>query len=126
MIPKRLIFIWLGSELPKWGQFCMDNFKKVNPDFEIMFVYEPDMNNIKNQDLKEFLSHLLINNFDKDFYSKLYRRNWNNYNLLTQAGLITLISDCFRFYLLNKYGGIYLDLDTFPVNKFNDDIFVRY
>lgn len=46
MIPKRLIFIWLGSEIPVYGKFCMENFKKVNPDFEIMLVHEPDMENI--------------------------------------------------------------------------------
>ena len=43
MIPKRLIFIWLGSEIPNYEKFCMENFKKANPDFEIMLVHEPDM-----------------------------------------------------------------------------------
>ena len=48
MIPKRLIFIWLGSEIPDYGRFCIENFKKVNPDFEIMLVHEPDIENIQN------------------------------------------------------------------------------
>ena len=46
MIPKRLIFIWLGSEVPDYGKFCIDSFKKVNLDFETMLVHEPDMENI--------------------------------------------------------------------------------
>lgn len=32
----------------------------------------------------------------------------------------TAMSDALRFYLLDTYGGIYLDCDTFPVKPFDD------
>ena len=118
MIPKRLIFIWLGSELPDYGKFCIESFKKVNPDFEIMLVNEVDMNNIKSQDLKDCIG--IINSDKSTLYKHLTTRNWVKKNLDSPIGNIVAISDAFRFYLLNKYGGIYLDVDTFPVNKFDD------
>lgn len=120
MIPKRLIFIWLGSEIPDYGKFCIENFKKVNSDFEIMLVYEPDMENIQNYDLKDCLSFVQSENYN--FYKHMVVRPWAKKHLTSKVGHITAISDAFRFYLLNKYGGIYLDLDTFPVKPFDDKL----
>ena len=96
----------------------MDNFKKVNPDFEIMFIYEPDMNDIKNQDLKDFILGLYSSK--QTFYNGILNRKWNSIHLMSDVGNIVLLSDAFRFYILNKYGGIYLDLDTFPVKPFDE------
>ena len=120
MIPKRLIFIWLGSEIPDYGRFCMQNFKKVNPNFEIMLVHEPNIENIQNKDLKDCLSFIHSENYN--FYKHMVVRPWAKKHLFGEVGHITAISDAFRFYLLNKYGGIYLDLDTFPVKSFDDKL----
>lgn len=120
MISKRLIFIWLGSEVPDYGKFCMDAFKQVNPNFEIMLVHEPDMKNIQNQDLKDCIS--LVDGENYNFYKHMVVRPWAKKHLFGEVGHITAISDAFRFYLLNKYGGIYLDLDTFPVKPFDDKL----
>lgn len=42
-----------------------------------------------------------------------------------KVGLDTAISDAFRLFLLDKYGGIYLDLDTFPVNHFDEPLLAK-
>lgn len=118
MIPKRLIFIWLGSELPYYGKFCIDNFKKVNPEFEIMLIYEPNLDNIRNQDILDLLNIIKLNKLS--FYYKIMHRKWGDKNLTSKYGFYTNISDALRFYVLNKYGGIYLDLDTFPVKPFDN------
>lgn len=55
-----------------------------------------------------------------NFYKHMVVRPWAKKHLVGKVGHITAISDAFRFYLLNKYGGIYLDLDTFPVKPFDD------
>lgn len=52
MIPKRMIFIWLGSELPHYGKFCIESFRKANPKFEVMLVYEGDIDKTSNSDLR--------------------------------------------------------------------------
>lgn len=120
MIPKRLIFIWLGSELPNYGKFCIDAFRNVNPDFEIMFVNEIDVEHPKNEDVKECLK--IINDDQLSIYKHLTTRNWVKEHLNSKIGRLTALSDALRFCLLNKYGGIYLDLDTFPVNPFDDKL----
>ena len=121
MIPKRLFFIWLGSELPDYGKFCIQNFKQVNPDFEIMLVNEIDMEDIKNQDLKDCIQ--LIDSQEYNFYKHMVVRPFaKKYLYGSTAKDMTRLSDAFRFYLLNKYGGIYLDLDTFPVKAFDEQL----
>ena len=98
----------------------MKTFKKVNPDFEIMLVHEPDMENIQNQDLKDCISLVYSENYN--FYKHMVVRPWAKKHLVSEVGHITAISDAFRFYLLNKHGGIYLDLDAFPVKPFDDKL----
>lgn len=55
-------------------------------------------------------------------YSHLTTRQWAKEHLSSAIGQLTALSDALRFYLLNKYGGIYLDLDTFPVNPFDSHL----
>lgn len=120
MIPKRLIFIQLGPEFPNYGNFCIDNFRQVNQDFEILFVNEPDLNNIKNEDLIECKK--LVESDTYNIYKHMTVRPFAKNNFFGQKGKIVALADAFRLYLLNKYGGIYLDLDTFPVKKFDDKL----
>lgn len=64
----------------------------------------------------------LVNSENYNFYKHMVVRPWAKEHLLGKVGYITAISDALRFYLLNKYGGIYLDLDTFPVKSFDDKL----
>ena len=64
----------------------------------------------------------LVNSEQASIYKHLTTRNWAKKNLFSKVGQLTALSDAFRFYLLNKYGGIYLDLDTFPVKPFDDKL----
>jgi len=121
MIPKRLIFIWLGSELPLHATCCIDAFKKVNPDFEVMVVNELDPYHSNNEDLNDCIR--LVNSDEYNLYKHMTVRPYaKNHLQQTKIGRITALTDGFRMYLLNKYGGIYLDTDTFPVKPFDDRI----
>lgn len=45
MIPRRLHFIWIGSPLPAWASRNIDEFKRLNPEFEVVLhdkEYCPD------------------------------------------------------------------------------------
>ena len=64
----------------------------------------------------------LVYSENYNFYKHMVVRPWAKKHLVSEVGHITAISDAFRFYLLNKYGGIYLDLDTFPVKPFDDKL----
>lgn len=63
-----------------------------------------------------------IHSENYNFYKYMVIRPWAKKHLISEVGYITAISDAFRFYLLNKYGGIYLDMDTFPVKPFDDKL----
>lgn len=116
-----MIFVWLGSELPEYGKFCIQSFKKINPDFEVMLVNEPDMSNIQNEDLKDCIR--LVESEEYNIYKHMVCRPWAISNLMnTSVGRITALSDAFRLYLLNKHGGIYIDIDAFPVKPFDDQL----
>ena len=55
-------------------------------------------------------------------WHRVFTRKWAICNLKGKNGLASNITDCLKYYLINKYGGIYLDLDTFPVKKFDDKL----
>ena len=121
MIPKLLIFIWLGSEPPDYGKFCIDAFRKVNPEFEIMLVNEVDVEHPKNEDVKECMR--LVYSKDYNIYKHMVERPWAKVHLkINKKANLAAYSDALRLYLLNKYGGIYLDLDTFPVKAFDEKL----
>lgn len=40
----------------------------------------------------------------------------------TKLHFLQLLSDIARIEVLNEYGGIYLDCDTFPISKFDDKL----
>ncbi len=41
-IPPILHFVWIGSDLPLWAAKNIDEFKRLNPDFEVM-IHKEDM-----------------------------------------------------------------------------------
>jgi mannosyltransferase OCH1-like enzyme len=85
MIPKKIHYCWFGKkELTKMAKSCIDSWRKYMPEYEIIEWNE------SNFDVN-------INTYTKEAYSnKKY----------------AFVSDFARFYILNLYGGIYLDLDV--------------
>lgn len=85
MIPKRLIYVWLGEKkYPKNFERYKENWLKLNPEFEILEINE--------------------SNFDINcckFSKKAYKR-----------GEMAFVSDVARIWAINKYGGVYLDTDV--------------
>lgn len=85
MIPKIIHYIWLGGNpLPKLVKKCIKSWKKFCPGYEIKLWNE------ENLDLKK------------------YQFAFDAYN----GGKYAFASDVFRFDILSKYGGIYLDVDV--------------
>jgi len=119
MIPKRLFFIWIGKDIPQYVNFCINAFRKTNPDFEIEFVHENSINN-DNLDFKE-VSDILKDKesiYYKIWSSPFKKRNLNHSTISRNIWF----SDILRIYLVNKYGGIYLDCDTYPIKPFDNKL----
>lgn len=120
-IPKILHLIWIGKDVPKHVLNTVKAYKKLNPSFKINFVHEDDINNLKNPDSIECMRLATTddgNNFYKMFHNS---KNLINTKKFSKFNGIRF-SDTLRFYLLHKYGGIYVDSDTFPIKAFDENL----
>ena len=97
MIPKVIHYIWLGhNPMPKVVKKCLKSWEKFCPDYEIKRWDETNLD-------------LNICKYAKDAYDA---KKW------------AFASDFFRFYILQKEGGIYLDTDVLllqSLDKFLDN-----
>ena len=116
-IPNNLFFLWFGSELPKWATLSIEYYKELNPDFNIRVFNEFDLMKSNDSDIIDCLDKI---NQQKTFYYEYFNR-WFAANKLSDKFNVRF-SDVFRVYLLNTYGGIYLDCDTWPVKPFDDEL----
>lgn len=90
MIPKLIHLVWFGGPRPRFFDKTVDLIKSINYDYEIK---EWDDNNI-----------------DFDLINRELFDKTENYGSK---------SDIFRFEVLNKYGGIYMDYDFLQLKKFD-------
>jgi mannosyltransferase OCH1-like enzyme len=91
-IPKIIHYCWFGgNEIPSKGQACIDSWSKVLPDYKIILWDE--------------------NSFDFSV-SKFCKQAYQSKNY-------AFVSDYVRAFVLNKYGGIYLDTDVELFNSFS-------
>ena len=92
MIPKKIHFCWLsGGGMPLWIQKCINSWKEVMPDYEVIHW---DRNKFNIESVP----------FVNEAYSA---KKW------------AFASDYIRLYALYKEGGIYLDADVFVRKPFD-------
>lgn len=95
MIPKIIHYCWFGGKLlPPLAQECIESWRRFLPDYEI----------------KEWNER----NFDVNvipYTAEAYRQKKYAY-----------VSDYARFEILQKYGGIYFDVDVEVIKPLNDII----
>ncbi len=95
MIPKRIAYCWFGgNEKPKLIQRCIDSWKKIVPDYEIIELNE------NNCDIESI-------NYAKQAYEQ---KKW------------AFVSDVMRFVWLKENSGITLDADIQMIQPFSDEI----
>ena len=99
MIPKIIHYCWLSDEpYPKKIQFCIDSWKRLLPDYELMLW---DKNRFDIESVR----------WVKEAYEqKKY----------------AFAADYIRCYALYNYGGIYLDSDVEVVRSYNDLLELPY
>jgi mannosyltransferase OCH1-like enzyme len=90
-IPKKIHFIWIGGNKPKWTEIFVDEVKKINHDYEVIEWNE--------------------DNIDFEI-----QNNESYNNCLNLGGK----SDILRMEILCRYGGIYMDYDNLQIKKFDD------
>ena len=93
MIPKIIHYCWFGrNPIPKEAEECINSWKKLMPDYEIVQWNE------ENYDVNK-------NKFIKEAYS---------------AGKWAFVSDYARLDIIYNNGGIYFDTDVTVFKKFDD------
>lgn len=105
MIPKNVFFIWLGDNKPNYVDFAVKTFRDVNPTYNVELIEWKisDIEEPKDLLLKEAVNDAIeLNRKDRKF--------------------VQSVANIYRYTLLRKYGGIYLDCDTFPIKPFDDKL----
>lgn len=99
MIPNFIHYIWIGpKQFPSQFENFIKKWKLLYPDFN--FIYWDDKL-IQN-------SNILCENIKKYYYSDCN---------------IALKTDLIRFKILEKFGGIYIDVDNEPLKRMPIEIF---
>ncbi|MBQ4189828.1 MAG: glycosyl transferase, partial [Bacteroidales bacterium] len=99
MIPKIIHLCWLsGDPYPEKIQYCIDSWKKVLPDYEVMLwdTSRFDVNSIP----------------------------WTKQAF--EAKKYAFVADYIRLYAVYNYGGIYLDSDVEAIRPFDDLLDLPY
>ena len=96
VIPRNIFQAWHSDNLPNSVKSCIENIKSCNPNFN-HYLYN-------DEKCREFI---------KDFYSEDVLKA---YDAIIPAAIKI---DLWRYCVLYKYGGIYLDVKFFCVNGFN-------
>lgn len=120
MIEKKLFFLWIGKDIPNYVFFSINSFKKLNLDFNIELVHIPDLESTDNIDVIETKNKLKDKNC---LLYRIYNSRWKISNLSHNKKCRDIwFSDVLRIHLINKYGGIYLDCDTFAIKSFDEKL----
>jgi len=91
-IPKIIHQIWLGGNFPEKYQMLTDTWLEKNPDWECKLWTDDDIKGFDMKNIKQF----------------------------NDAPNLGMKSDIFRYEILYRYGGLYIDTDFQCVKSFNN------
>ncbi len=97
-IPKKIFYVWLGDQKDKLANICIENWRMMLPDYEIIEI---------NEKSPYF-------DFDYEYNNCLWFRTVYDLKLWAYA------SDYIRAKVLYENGGIYLDTDITIYKSFNN------
>lgn len=113
MIPKIIHYCWFGGNpLPPLALECIASWRKYLPDYEIWEWSESSTPALPNRD-KELMPDKVMA-FDVNiipYTEEAYKQK-----------KYAFVSDYARFWILNKYGGVYFDTDVEVIRSMNDII----
>lgn len=99
MIEKRIFYLWCGSEKPVDVECCVLSWHRQLPDYEIVEIREDDTTWF---DFAEACQ-------ENEFFNFVYKNK-----------IWAYVADYVRFYVLEKFGGIWLDTDVQVLKNFDD------
>ena len=127
MIPKRIFMIWLGNVVPAYASTSVSLFSKEYSDYDIEFIKYKinDLRKVRDGHIRSDIDgilaecmHEIFDIGDSSAYSAYIKNQLTIYGKSMRN--IILLSDMFRLGLLNTFGGIYVDVDSSPVKRFDE------
>ena len=118
MIPKIIHFTHFWEPFPDWALKNIDEFRLMNPDFEVKMWYLRD-NNLVGVSSEDWNLPVL----DKDCL--IIPVPEEVLELALTASSMRFKSDLIRMFLLHKTSGIYLDVDTRPYKPFDSVLLLK-
>ena len=98
-IPKHFHFIWIGTKMPEEYAIFYENWKTLHPTFKFTLWSETEI--LQEKELVEELKKI------QSVYEKP-----DGSVLPIERITFAVFTDIIRYYLLFKYGGIYVDMDA--------------
>lgn len=95
MIPKRIIQTWKSKQVPREYRKYQKRLRELNPDYEFLLFTDEEVTEFVETEYPQFLD--AFNSFPEIIYKM----------------------DLFRLLAVHKLGGIYLDLDVYPLRSFD-------
>ena len=102
---KRLFLIWFGDNTPDFVEWTVNNYKIVNPSWNVIFIHysRKQLENYKDQN-------------DTILIKSVYRA-FEKYGTIFNPGRL---ADVYRSYVLTNDYDTYVDIDTFPISQLDD------
>jgi hypothetical protein len=111
-VPRKIHFIWIGSDVPRKYIWNIFSFTRVNPQHEVLLWVENRCYPIEGVEVRAVDRNSLVN-------SEIYER----------ANNIGVRADLLRMEIVLEHGGIYNDIDAVALQPFNnlfDSPFLAY
>lgn len=129
IIPKNIFMVWLGDNIPSYAKLSLDAYKVANPDFNVQLVHY-DMQHILSvyngniSTVLEELLHIAIEKVLKEdkalsVNDKRVFKHFQALRNIQPIRFVQILSDLYRLEIISKFGGIYVDCDTFPLKPFD-------
>jgi mannosyltransferase OCH1-like enzyme len=112
-VPKKLHFLWVESDIPLKYMNAVNSFSKMNPDYEVFLWLDRD----------------LPHGFATEEAVKPTRIEQLDLELLPLMNKMAARIDYIRYEVMYRFGGIYCDIDSVPLNPFDGNLesaFVSY
>lgn len=131
MIPKRLFFIWIGTK-PQFVDFAISKYRSLNSDCDIQLIHY-SISQLENlyfgksiaTEIDQIVHDLIVAMLSRKKYATLLTKLISGAYMINYSytPFIQIFCDLLRIELLNIYGGIYIDCDTYPLKPFDEQIY---
>lgn len=119
-IPRNFFLFWSGQDFQYVNYLCVLSLLKTNKVDTCTIYYEEAPINNSNWDELRKLEKVNVHRIDWDEFLNELKLNKENINLFftKSRGKINQFSNLFRYLVLYKYGGVYIDFDTIFIKDF--------